>query len=326
MRLAEGEGVPPGKDLDWRSVDWPRAHHAVYAVHQRYAYAYTAPVTALRQRLVMVPRDLHGDQRLLEHELTVAGAQAPALTWQEDGFGNRVGWMRAPKVESELVFETRYRIERTAESSARPGLALAQTWDGGVYLEQTALTAPDPALQAVADAISREAASPAVRAERVHDWAASAITYQIGVTGVQTPAAMALHLGKGVCQDYAHMMLTVLRLLDIPARYVSGHLLGEGAPHAWVEALVDDANDLGLPEVIAYDPTHHRRAGLNYITVAVGRDYADVAPTSGTFVGPASGRLSASKQAEIVEVVYDDGTVWVGSRRPADGEDAESAA
>ena len=53
-------------------------------------------------------------------------------------------------------------------------------------------------------------------AERVHEWAAQAITYQIGVTGVQTPAAMALHLGKGVCQDYAHMMLAVLRLLGCP--------------------------------------------------------------------------------------------------------------
>ena len=51
---------------------------------------------------------------------------------------------------------------------------------------------------------------------------------------------MALHLGQGVCQDYAHIMLSVLRPLGIPARYVSGHLLGEGAPHAWVEVLLDD--------------------------------------------------------------------------------------
>jgi transglutaminase-like putative cysteine protease len=71
---------------------------------------------------------------------------------------------------------------------------------------------------------------------------------------------------------------------------VSGHLLGEGVPHAWVEALVDG-------EVIAYDPTHARRTRLDYITVAVGRDYADVAPTSGFFTGAATGRLSATKAA-----------------------------
>jgi transglutaminase-like putative cysteine protease len=325
MRTSDGEGVPRGQDLDWRSVDWPRVRHALYEVHQRYAYAYTAPVSSIRQRLIMVPREDHGDQHLVEQQLTVSGASGAVLTWHDDVFGNRVGRLRAQEVEHELVFEARYRIARAAEPGARPGLVLAQTWEPGVYLDPTALTDADEALRAVADRLEREASgSQLVLAERVHEWAANAITYQIGVTGVQTPAAMALHLGKGVCQDYAHMMLAVLRLLKIPARYVSGHLLGEGAPHAWVEALVEDANEPGQAEVIAFDPTHHRRAGLNYITVAVGRDYADVAPTSGTFVGPAAWRLSASKQAEIVEIVYEDGTVWNG--RPATSADAESAA
>jgi transglutaminase-like putative cysteine protease len=325
MRTSEGEGVPRGQDLDWRSVDWPRVRHAVYEVHQRYAYAYTAPVTAIRQRLIMVPREDHGDQHLVEQQLTVSGASGAVLTWQDDDFGNRVGRLRAQKVEHELVFEARYRIERLSDPTVRPGLALAETWEDGVYLDPTALTDADAALLAVADRIERAASGQLQRAELVHDWAASAIAYQIGVTGVQTPAAMALHLGKGVCQDYAHMMLAVLRQLKIPARYVSGHLLGEGAPHAWIEALVEGAHAPGVAEVIAYDPTHHRRAGLNYITVAVGRDYADVAPTSGTFTGPASGRLSASKQAEIVEIVYEDGTAW-GGNRAADGADEESAA
>ena len=324
MRTSEAEGVPRGQELDWRSVEWPRARHAVYGVHQQYAYTYTAPVSNVRQRLIMIPREVHGDQRLLEHQLTVRGAEAPVLTWQEDAFGNRICRLRAPEVREQLVFEARYRVARTADGPARPGLALAQAWDDGVYLDATALTAPDEALRTAAARLAKGTISQVTLAERANDWAAGAITYQIGVTGVQTPAAMALHLGKGVCQDYAHMMLAVLRLLGIPARYVSGHLLGEGAPHAWVEALVDDANDLGLPEVIAFDPTHQRRAGLNYITVAVGRDYADVAPTSGTFVGPAAGRLSASKQAEIVRLEYEDGTAWGGSEMAA--EDAESAA
>jgi transglutaminase-like putative cysteine protease len=311
-------------------VEWPRARHAVYGVHQQYTYEYTAPVSKLRQRLVMVPREVHGDQRLLEHSFSVNGAESPVLSWHEDAFGNRTCRMRAPKVEERLVFAARYTVVRTADGTARPGLELARAWDAGVYLDATALTAPDASLRAIAARLARGATSRAVLADRANAWAAEAITYQIGVTGVQTPAAMALHLGKGVCQDYAHMMLAVLRLLGIPGRYVSGHLLGEGAPHAWVEALVEDANDQGEPEVIAFDPTHHRLAGLNYITVAVGRDYADVAPTSGTFVGPAAGRLSSSKQAEIVSIEYDDGTAWTGSKpgggaKPA-AQDEESAA
>jgi len=282
-------------------------------------------VTAIRQRLVMVPRDGHGDQRLIEQQLTVTGAEAAVLTWQEDVFGNRVGRMRAPRIADQVEFSARYRVERSVDSHARPGRALAHGWDADVYLDPTALTAPDTSLRNVASRIDGRGLRQEQLADRVHDWAAQAINYQIGVTGVQTPAAMALHLGKGVCQDYAHMMLAVLRLLDIPGRYVSGHLLGEGAPHAWVEALVEDVGNLGQPEVIAYDPTHHRRAGLNYITVAVGRDYADVAPTSGTFTGPASGRLSAKKQADIVKIVYEDGTVWAGSK-PAAAQGKESAA
>ncbi|MGE3269654.1 MAG: transglutaminase domain-containing protein [Chloroflexota bacterium] len=325
MRNSDGAGVPPGQELDWRSVDWPRAHRAVYEVNQRYTYAYTAPVTAIRQRLVMVPREWHGDQHLLAQQLSVTGADTAVLTWQEDVFGNRVGRMRAPRVAEQVEFAARYRVERTVDRSGETAQALAQGWDRAVYLDATALTAPDTSLRNVAARIDRRGLSPADLADRVHDWASQAINYQIGVTGVQTPAAMALHLGKGVCQDYAHMMLAVLRLLGVPARYVSGHLLGEGAPHAWVEALVEGAEDGAPAEVVAYDPTHHRRAGLNYITVAVGRDYADVAPTSGTFVGPAAGRLSASKQAEIVEVVYEDGTRWAGSQVVA-GQGKESAA
>jgi transglutaminase-like putative cysteine protease len=79
-------------------------------------------------------------------------------------------------------------------------------------------------------------------------------------------------------------------------------MLGEGAPHAWVEALVTDPDSPAEVEVIAYDPTHHRRARMDYITVATGRDFADVTPTSGTYGGPALGRLAYTKRAEIVEL------------------------
>jgi transglutaminase-like putative cysteine protease len=91
-------------------------------------------------------------------------------------------------------------------------------------------------------------------------------------------------------------MLSVLRTLGIPCRYVSGHLLGEGPPHAWVEVLLDET-------IVAYDPTHHRRAGLNYITVATGRDFADVTSTSGVFSGTATGKLHWNKQASVLEEV-----------------------
>src|SRR6266508_5776309 len=74
------------------------------------------------------------------------------------------------------------------------------------------------------------------------------------------------------------------RAAGIAARYVSGHLAGDGGSHAWVEALVPDPDRPGESVVEGWDPTHDRPVGDGYVTVAVGRDYADVAPLSGSYV------------------------------------------
>ena len=95
-------------------------------------------------------------------------------------------------------------------------------------------------------------------------------------------------------------MLAVCHAAGVPARYVSGHLLGQlGGSHAWVEALVPDgdhARALGL------DPSNGCRAGPRHLPVAVGRDYLDVAPTSGRYSGGATGRLTCSKHAGVTAV------------------------
>ena len=129
-------------------------------------------------------------------------------------------------------------------------------------------------------------------------WSHQALTYEYGVTNVRTNAATALGGGKGVCQDYAHVMLALCRAAGLPARYVSGHMVGEGGSHAWVEVVVSDpsAQATGRAVAVAFDPTHNRRASQGYFTVAVGRDYDHVAPTSGTFEGAGPSVLSARKR------------------------------
>jgi transglutaminase-like putative cysteine protease len=256
----------------------------------------------LHQRLVMIPRDRHGDQQLLQYDLAVRGTEGDhRITWERDQFGNRVAQVVAHRVPQAVDFEATFRLERSvvAVTEATPWRNDAERLE---YLRPTALTAPDKRLIDAALEIAHASADASERAERAHAWTATAIAYQFGVTGYSTPAAMALHLGKGVCQDYAHILLSVLRLLNVPARYVSGHLVGEGAPHAWVEAFIERGP--GEVEVIGYDPTHGRRVRIDYLTVAVGRDYADVSPTSGSYGGPALGRLAASKQAEVVDIGY----------------------
>ena len=123
-----------------------------------------------------------------------------------------------------------------------------------------------------------------------------AITYEYGVTTVDTTAAEALADGRGVCQDSAHVMIALCRASGLPARYVSGHLLGEGGTHAWVEVVVADPEGA---RAVAFDPCNGRRADRAYLTVATGRDYTDVAPTSGTYVGAARGTLTATKRVDV---------------------------
>ena len=112
-----------------------------------------------------------------------------------------------------------------------------------------------------------------------------------------TTAAEALAAGRGVCQDFAHVMLALCHLLGLPARYVSGHLLGQGGTHAWVEVIVPRARHA---EALAFDPCNGRRTDSGYVTVATGRDYSDVAPASGSYIGTSRGRLTAGRRVGVL--------------------------
>jgi len=120
-------------------------------------------------------------------------------------------------------------------------------------------------------------------------------------TKVDSPIEEALQARQGVCQDFAHIMITLVRRLRIPCRYVSGYMFHhddenedkkdrslEGASHAWVEALV--------PRIgwVAFDPTNNLVGGDRHIRVAIGRDYADVPPTRGVYKGESQSELSVS--------------------------------
>jgi transglutaminase-like putative cysteine protease len=131
---------------------------------------------------------------------------------------------------------------------------------------------------------------------RVH----RSLDYEWGITGVGTTAAEALAGGRGVCQDYAHVMLAACRAAGVPPRYVSGHLSGEGGSHACVEVLHPHPHCGNGWVAQGWDPTHNRRANSAYLVVAVGGDYADVAPLSGTYDGTgATNTLAVEKRLEL---------------------------
>jgi transglutaminase-like putative cysteine protease len=297
--------------LDHKALDWKQVKRVRYFCYQRFYYAYPGPIRALHQRLIVVPPDRYGDQAVIDQQLTVAPHPAVARE-RVDMFGNRVWELEVSHIEREIAFETIVTIERAAplHELFLSGAEVAS------FREPTELTAADDRIRAIAAELAAGVDDQDALAERISGWVADAMRYASGATGVRTTAAQALVLGKGLCQDYAHIMLAICRAASLPARYVSGHMLAEGGSHAWVEVLL--AADRGRFRVAAFDPTNRRRPDMSYAIVAVGRDYHDVTPTSGSFTAPYGGRLSFTKRAGLRLVEFVDGEVLEsGAAMPA---------
>jgi len=133
----------------------------------------------------------------------------------------------------------------------------------------------------------------------------SSFQYEPGVTDVHSTSAVVMALGRGVCQDFAHIMIAVCRILGLPARYVSGYLYGGGstpegadeASHAWCEVYCGAEKGW-----TGFDPTH---ASLfvdeRYIKIGSGRDYADVPPVRGSYKGSSAEKLSVAVKVSSLE-------------------------
>jgi transglutaminase-like putative cysteine protease len=284
--------------IDPSTVDWTAARRASYLVHQTFRYEYPEPIKDLSHRLFVIPPERFGDQRRLSHRLSIE-LDDVRLENRQDRFGNVVVEVFAASVSSAIEFVAEVSVERRAAESNR----LPRGWREDAYLlEASRLTAVDERIRRAADALAASSAWGLPLADRINDWVYQSMTYRHGVTGVRTTAAEALALGAGVCQDYAHVMLAACRACGLPSRYVSGHLLGQGGTHAWVEVVLPTQDGSGEAIAWAFDPTHASRGGLGYITIAVGGDYSDVAPTSGTYVSPVAGSLVASKRVTLTSV------------------------
>lgn len=265
-------------------------------------YRYDSPVTASYDELRVTPRT-GPSQVVLEARLDVTPA-ARVLDYV-DYFGTVVHVLdlhvphRSLVIVGTAVVETGWPVDP-------PARALPLTWDDlGTdrftshfveYLQPTAYTVPQPELDRVAAEL-RGRCEPEQAPALVGQWARSALRYAPGTTGVHTSAAEAFEAGSGVCQDFAHLAITVLRTMGIPARYVSGYLhpkaeadVGEtvsGESHAWIEAW--DGSGW-----VAHDPTNGRPVARDHVLIATGRDYADVSPVKGVYAGGGASTLSAT--------------------------------
>ncbi|MDQ1710271.1 MAG: hypothetical protein QOG49_1656, partial [Frankiaceae bacterium] len=281
--------------LETAGLDLDRADLVTYVMRQHFRYDYEGSAYDLAHRLVVVPPQRHGNQHRRLHSLQVSAVDAAVSTWR-DRHGNVVNSVRLGVVPATVEFTLQAVLERRASGAAGVVLPLSALTELRL-LRPTKLTSADESLLSVARELRATTSDDLEFAERCCAHVNGAIAYEYGATSVSTTAAEAYAGGRGVCQDHAHVMLALCRAAGVPARYVSGHLLGEGGSHAWVEVVVREG---AHARAIAFDPCNGCRAGAGYITVATGRDYRHVAPTSGSYAGEATGRLTVSKQIGVI--------------------------
>ena len=271
-------------------AQWP----VRYRLRQSFRYDYDSPALSLLHRLAVVPPRRHGDQRLRLGAVRVSDRSAQ-VSWDVDGHGNRLCTVRLAVVPQTVSMSVEVVVERSGTAPPASAELLADPR----LRQESSLTRSSPALRRVAH---EHAGGPdaSAAAERVCRLVQEQVRYVPGATTVRTTAAQAWAGGQGVCQDQAHVMIAICRAAGIACRYVSGHLVGQGGTHAWVEVVVPAARGA---RVLAFDPCHGRRTDERYVTVAVGRDYLDVPPTSGWYSGPARGRLTGTRDLTRVPVL-----------------------
>ncbi len=274
------------------------------SITHRSGYRYGTPVLSSYNEARLTPRT-DSRQRVLDATLEVS--PAAALFRYVDYFGSVVTAFDLHTPHTELTVTAGCVVETAAVSEAEP----VEPWSAiddpdlrdelGEYLTATDRTAPDDVIVAEADRI-RSSSDPQQAARSAAGWVHERLAYVPGTTGVQTSAAQAIGDGRGVCQDFAHATIAILREAGIPARYVSGYLhpkseagVGEtvtGESHAWVEWWVGD----WWP----YDPTNDAMPGPGHVIIARGRDYGDVTPVRGIYHGGDGG--SAEVAVEVTRL------------------------
>lgn len=236
----------------------------------------SSPVNSHYFALRCVPGDSLRQKITLEKCLVTPADYTSASS---DGFGNLKisGCCRAPHD----TFG--YCIAGTAETK---GMIVQKCPLHPMYRYPSQYTQFEPEIAEFAEKIKTECRKGALettmeKAVCAMDYLYTHFEYVPGVTDVKTTAAGALRLGRGVCQNYAHIMTAVMRYMGIPARYVNGLMIGEGATHAWVE-IYTDGGWYGL------DPTNDLHIDDYYIKLAHGRDYGDCVVDRGIFLGNAA--------------------------------------
>jgi len=272
-------------------------------------YTYEGPVRDSANQIILFPiKDEY--QEVLHQELTITGE--PAIEIYKDYYGNEVGSFTHADSHTSLIIDSRVEVV----TKSRPALIdLADKEEQWTMLDQLRWKVPyidflgqEPfayyaeVLKSVHPDTVRSL-TPLEAARQLRRYVYDHFKYIKGITTVETTLNEVWELKAGVCQDFAHILLVLLRQIQIPARYVSGYICpnrsdmrGEGATHAWIEAFIPFNGWVGM------DPTNNCEADDLHVRLAVGRSFSDCSPVKGTYKGTAGQKLEVG-----VAVSYENG-------------------
>jgi transglutaminase-like putative cysteine protease len=283
-----------------------------YAVKHETSFRYSAPINESVMEVYMQPRT-EGIQRCLRFKLLTT--PRARVFERYDALGNGVHFFDIPAQHDNLTIAAESVVELVDPAPLPQALghdswqvldemtSRGDFWD---MLAPSLRTQPTALLNQFALELDvRRRDDPLILLQELNAAVYESFAYSSSTTEVDSPIDVALEARKGVCQDFTHILIALVRGIGIPCRYVSGYLFYRGgdrsvpdATHAWVEAY--------LPEIgwVGFDPTNNVLAGERHIRVAVGRDYNDVPPTRGFFKGIAETELAVDVEITPAETPF----------------------
>jgi transglutaminase-like putative cysteine protease len=281
---------------------------AVFKIVHTTKYQYNWPIKESINEIRLFPHNFD-DQDVLKHQLIIS--HNPIVEISQDYYGNRIGNFNIIESHQEMSIESKMLI-RVNHSLKIPEIDATLVQDLEKEKEKSItllrLSYPETITnQKKINSILKKlncVDKPILEiAQECNEYVFKNFAYTKGITNITTTLDEILEIRKGVCQDFAHILLQLLRTVGIPSRYVSGYvcsndnnLRGEGATHAWVEIYTPTQGWLGL------DPTNNIWTMDNHVKLSVGRNFYDCTLVKGTFKGFAKQTLSVS-----VSIGYEDG-------------------
>lgn len=284
---------------------------AIFNIIHITKYRYSFPIKESINEVRLFPHNFE-NQDVLQYQLAIT--QNPDVAYSNDYHGNRVGNFNILEAHTEMTIESRMLV-RVNHSLKIPEIDATKVEDlnlhNDIYLLR--LCSPETInkqeeINAILKEINYENKSIIDIAFDCSQYIFNNFTYSKGITNIETTVDEILGHRKGVCQDFAHVLLQLLRTAGIPSRYVSGYicpnvsgLRGEGATHAWVEIYTPKQGWLGI------DPTNNIWTMDNHVKLSVGLNFNDCTPVKGTFKGVSKQTLSV-----CVSIGYEDGRHFEG--------------